>query len=58
MEKYRIITLSYTSAKPYTMVVETKDTIVAVVAMRSSEGTKNIACFTIFYFRNVGISAN
>lgn len=43
-----IVSLANAGAQPHTMMIETHDTIVAYIAMRSTLWSENHACFTEF----------
>ena len=58
MEKEGVITLSYTSSEPNAMVIKAHDTIIAIMAVTSSQWSDDVARFTVFHLISVGITAD
>ena len=56
MEKVSIVKLTYTGAQPHTVMVKPHHTIIAVMAVRSSDWPENVTALAKFHFVGKSVS--
>ena len=58
MEESCVVELAYASSQPYAMVIEPKNAVVTVMAMRRPHRPENIARLAILKFISVSVSTD